>query len=177
MRFMLVLLLGGCAHHVMGGPALALDEQRPYEGIPAYLHCPAPAVIDVPRCPFEPAHLVAARETATDVNVGGTLQPSQPPLSKMERLERLRANLAAIDAHVASMGDQPTPEQLKILKLTVGELRGLLETWPDVLPEAQEMQQLVDRMETTRPIEQPLLRKRLNQLADLIRVQVVLAAD
>lgn len=174
MRCLLVLLLAGCAHQ--GGPALVLDELRPYEGMPAYLRCPAPAIVDVPRCPHG-SQLVAARETGTDVAVGGTLQPSQPPLGKMERLERLRANLAAIDAHVASLSDTPTPEQLKILKLTVGELRGLLETWPDVIPEAQEMQQLVDRMETTRPIEQPLLRKRLNQLADLIRVQVVLASD
>jgi hypothetical protein len=153
-----------------------LNEQRPYEGMPAYLLCPAPPIVDVLRCP-NGTKLVAARETGTDVNIGGTLQPSQPPISKMERLDRLRANLAAIDAHVASLSDTPTPEQLKILKLTVGETRALLETWPDVIPEAQEMQQLVDRMETTRPIEQPLLRKRLNQLADLIRVQVVLAAD
>jgi hypothetical protein len=175
MRFLVLLFLAGCAHQP-AGPSLVLNEQRPYEGMPAYLLCPAPPIHDVLHCP-NGAKLVAARDTGTDVTVGGTLQPSQPPLSKMERLERLRGNLAAIDAHVASMSDTPTPEQLKILKLTIGELTGLLQTWPDVLPEAQEMQQLVDRMETTRAIEQPLLRKRLNQLADLIRVQVVLAAD
>jgi hypothetical protein len=170
--FVFLPLLVGCAHHPV--PELVVNERRPYEGIPAYLHCPPPVVAATTKCPFGP--LVAAREQPRDFTVGGELQPT-PPISKAERLQRLRAVLAAVDAHVAELGDRPSHEQITLLKLSVKEMRGLLEAWPDTLAEADELDRLVDELETTMPIQLPLVRRRMSQLADLIRLQVVVGEE
>jgi len=178
MRWVILLIVAGCAHHHARSPSLVLGGHPAYDGVPWYLRCAEPRVFDTPPCSHR---LVAQRTTGllggTDYSVGGGVRSSLPPMTRAQRLDKLRAVLAAIDAHVAALADVPTQEQRTILKMSVVELRQLLDAWPDVIPEAEELAMLVDRLGTALPLEQPALKKRMNQLADLIRVQVVLGAD
>jgi hypothetical protein len=172
------LLAAACAHPQ---PPMVLGDHVPYTGAPLWVRCPAAQVVWQQACPRgglarpdAATQLTAARAQGSDVIVqSGEIRTAQPPLTQMQRLDKLRAALAAIDAHVAGLGDHPSPEERQVLKLTATEVRKLLETWPDVIPEADEMLLLIDKLETTLPLEQPQVRKRITQLTDLIRLQVV----
>jgi hypothetical protein len=157
---LLALVLAGCGYRTKG-PKLVFNQHPPYNALPQYLAKPPPK-----------ARLMATREVASD------LPPcTPPPLSRTERYDRLRALLAAIDAHVASLGDEPTDQQQRLLRASVDELRQLLVAWPDVAPEGEELAQRVEDLSATLPIRQPELRKRIGQLTDLIRVQITLGAQ
>src|SRR6476659_5688675 len=121
----IALLLVGCAHH--GPPPLVLNQHESYDAVPGYLRCPAPKVVEVTACPGS-TQLVVSRESGGDYS----LRPSAPSMTKMQALDRLRALLAVIDAHVAALGEQPTPDEVQALRLSVAELRKLLDAWPDV---------------------------------------------
>src|SRR4051812_30760699 len=121
---LLIVIAAGCAHHEP--PALVLNDHLQYEGKPGYLRCPAPRIVDTAPCPNAAQPVVAERATGTDFTVGGgnetaarppdQLRPALPPMSKMQRVDRMRAVLAAIDAHVAGLDDQPSHEQRLVLQ-------------------------------------------------------------
>jgi hypothetical protein len=155
------IFIAGCAHSP--GPELTLNEHVPYSAIPA----------DLNLAKHQRAQL-AAIERASDVSPGGMAAVPPCPIPKEVRLQRVRALLAAVDAHVAALGGRSADEQERlILQSTATELRELLVAWPDILSEADELIQRTGQLGKGMAINQPPLVQRINQLTDLIRLQLM----
>jgi hypothetical protein len=155
-----IVCLAGCAHHYQNksvGPPPMVNVHGPYKGIPSYL---------------------TQRTTGTDF----TVLERQPvaghdeSLTRSQRLERIRANLAAVDALVAALGDATiTRNQQLALVATAGELRQLLTMWPDIGSEADELVQRAGELGQGLDLQQPRIKQRMFQLTDLIRLQLLAA--
>jgi hypothetical protein len=159
-------LVAGCAHEP--GPELYLNEHQPYTAIPPSLQ----------RAMAMQQQSVRLAEAVrySDVNVVGGTAAALPscPIPKDVRLQRVRAQLAAIDAHMAALGGRPADEQERlILQSTATDLRELLSAWPDITSEADELLQRTGQLGKGLAIEQPQIVQRINTLTDLIRLQLM----
>ena len=152
----------GCVHapppvcNVIGG------EQRPYRGLPSYLQHP-PRDPNVDR---EPAIGVDERAPV----VGHRALPAG------ERLARLHALLAAVDAHAYTIADRAGTADVRALELTLDEIATLLAPYPDLEYEVDELRALTEQIPSTPAPRLPRLRARMAELTDLIRLQLVAGA-
>ncbi len=89
--------------------------------------------------------------------------------------ERLRALLASIDGQILALSSPPTDVQLAALRLDVAQVEPLLAPYSDITAERDELAALVDKIATMSPIDQGAAKKRMQELADLIRVQLAAA--
>lgn len=162
----LSLLLGGalaagCAHHHYTKHAELAPipgvSNRPFTGVPWYLE---PAQASVP--PVRAPSWSSQREPV----VGGAVPHGT------ER-DRLRALLAAADAEIVLVGESQTPDERRALALTVDEIAERLKPYPDIAAEADELRELTRALPTTRAIDLPRVKKRMGQLTDLIRLQLL----
>ncbi|HEY7955317.1 MAG TPA: hypothetical protein VII38_08485 [Polyangia bacterium] len=158
--FAIAIGLCGCAHRPPPAPSQPTigESHRPYTGVPWYMElnrqerAAAPAV-SVPPGEREPV-------------VGGQIP-------KGERLDRLRALLAAADAEIVLIGPNQTEADQRALTLTVGEIVTLLKPYPDIAAEADELRELTAKLPATRAIELTQVKRRMGELTDLIRVQLL----
>ena len=69
----------------------------------------------------------------------------------------------------------PAVRHVQALRLQLIQLTPLLAAYPDIAAERQELGDIVEKLPTQTPIDQASSRKRLVELADLIRVQLAAA--
>jgi hypothetical protein len=167
-RFLVAaVLLVGCAPPAPPPfafwPPLGRDEQ-PYTGMPWYLQPDRGSWAEArQRIESEPAAAYSERQPV----VGGRDLPTG------ERMARLRALLAAVDAHTYAVADRPGVADVQALELTIDELSRLLAPYPDIEYEVGELRELARIIPSTPRAYLPKLRLRIGQLTDLIRVQLV----
>lgn len=89
--------------------------------------------------------------------------------------ERLRALLASIDGQLLALSTPPTDVQLAALRLDVAQVQPLLAPYPDITSERDELASLVDKLPSLQEVDQGAAKKRMIELADLIRVQLAAA--
>lgn len=89
--------------------------------------------------------------------------------------ERLRAVLASIDGQILALSSPPTDVQLAALRLDVAQVQPLLAPYSDIAAERDELAALVDKMASMNQVDQGTAKKRMIELADLIRVQLAAA--
>jgi hypothetical protein len=144
------LALAGCAHKL---PPMEVVGQThaPYTGKPAYLDEAAPP-----------------RYAGRGWPGGQVAGPRALPAG--ERRERLRALLAAVDAHSVSV---ETLGDVRALQLTADEIVELVRPWPDLNAEADELRHIVTNLPKLPPKERDRARARMNQLTDLLRLQLL----
>ena len=90
--------------------------------------------------------------------------------------ERLRAVLASIDGQILALSTPPTDVQLAALRLDLAQVQPLLAPYSDITAERDELAGLVDQLPSMTEIQQGAAKRRMIDLADLIRVQLA-AAD
>ena len=187
------MLLAGCA---TPAPRTQIGQSlRSFEGLPFYLSSAWTRAHPQPGEPPPGRRLAAAERGGSDVMVRGseTTAPSQaqaapsqaqaapspaeqPTLTQADRLLRIRALLAAINAHLVAIdargGRTPTVEQQRALALTIEDLGEMLEAFPDVVPEGDELRGLVERLPDTPPGRMPPMLRRMQDLTDLILLQI-----
>ncbi len=145
-----------------------------------------PPPVDAPgrtHKPYEgkPQYLASARPLQATTSPSQAQQPQQqatePECTQRSQRcdERLRAVLASIDGQILTLSTPPTPIELQALKLQVEELRPLLGPYPDITAEADELAGLVDQLPSQKESTQTTTKRRLVELADLIRVQLAAA--
>lgn len=88
---------------------------------------------------------------------------------------RLRALLASIDGQLLALSSPPTDVQLAALRLDVAQVQPLLAPYSDVTAERDELAGLVDKLPSMNEVDQGTAKKRMIELADLIRVQLAAA--
>src|SRR5581483_5866214 len=130
-----VMLAAGCAHAPPPPHAAIGGEPRPYRGLPSYLQQP-PRDPNIDR---EPAAGVNEREPV----VGHRALPSG------ERLARLHALLAAVDAHAYTIADRVGTADVRALELTLDEIAALLAPYPDLEYEVDELRALTEQIPST----------------------------
>jgi hypothetical protein len=147
-----VLLVAGCAHHVIIDPSLAVGQtHQPYCGKPAYLAANRPLYPE-------------ARPDAA---------ASQPCRLRSTACEtRLRAELAALDGQLLALAEPPTETELQALALTTESLAPLLAPYPDLQPERDELAQHLAELPTLTVTRRAEARRRMLELSDLLRVQL-----
>ena len=89
--------------------------------------------------------------------------------------ERLRALLASIDGQILALSTPPTDVQLAALRLDVAQVQPLLAPYSDITAERDELAALVDKIPSMNQVDQGAAKKRMIELADLIRVQLAAA--
>jgi hypothetical protein len=168
-----VLCVAGCATHAKeieaSGPPPIVDVHDPYRGIPQYLATTAPTATEVAAGEKQ---LVAGRDETTAAQPQA-VTPEQR-LTPAQRVEKIRANLAAVDALVAALGDNPATKQQRLVLMAIaGELQRLLVAWPDIGAEADELVERTGQLGQGLKVQQPRLKQRIFQLTDLIRLQLM----
>jgi hypothetical protein len=89
--------------------------------------------------------------------------------------ERLRALLASIDGQILALSTPATDVQLAALRLDVAQVQPLLAPYSDITAERDELAGLVDKIGSMNEVDQGAAKKRMIELADLIRVQLAAA--
>jgi hypothetical protein len=143
------LALIGCSHAPPPQRPPVGVSHRPYTGSPSYL---------------------VAQSSGRLPDVPNTRSAS--PLSDARQAE-VRALLAAADADVAALGDQPPPETIAALSLTTDRLATLLAPLTDLTAEVDELRSLIAELPRVPKVRLPQRRARMNELLDLIRLQLL----
>ncbi len=89
--------------------------------------------------------------------------------------DRLRGVLTSIDGEILTLSTPPTELQLSALRLDVDQLGPLLAPYPDMASERDELGQLVGKLPSMTMVDQMGTRRRMTELADLLRVQLAAA--
>jgi hypothetical protein len=152
--------LAACAHRPAPQPALG-KSFAPFHGRPTYL---------IAQASQGNRWVTPGAAPATDERMPVV---GSRPLPTGAALERVRANLAAIDAHVAALGDDDNPEAAAALDLTTQALRDDLTPFTDLAAEVDELRHIVAELPDTPRARFPVVRARMNELTDLIRLQLV----
>jgi hypothetical protein len=135
-------------------PANAVGRShRPYGGKPQYLASTRPMLPTTSQAPAQPE--CAQRSEKCD--------------------DRLRAVLATVDGQLLALSRPPTELQLQALRLQLDQLRPLLAPYPDMMSEADELNELATRLPSQNDIDQEATKKRMTELSDLLRVQLAAA--
>jgi hypothetical protein len=134
-------------------------SSAPFTARPRYLASASPLEFGVPPAPgAERVPVVGSR-----------------PLPEGSERTRLRSLLAAVDAQLAAVELGPTPEELTALTLTAHALSELLRPYPDLYRDAEELRALAEKLPSASSAEAARARRRIGDLADLIRLQLAAA--
>ena len=180
-----LVLVAGCAAN---RPPPMLGEQlgeshRPYTALPAYLmgdggepNNPSDQrepVVGSDEGGGDLARTPVAGRQAPDANGNGPVFPRAVPGGA--RLQRLRAQLAALDALVVALPDTPTAAQRQALNLTLAEVRESLKDYPDLNPQLDEIERLSAQLPSVPPPRLPRLKVRIGDAIDSLRLQLMAA--
>ncbi len=159
-----VVALAGCRtfHEFEMTPPSKVAEAPPKAGTIGHTHRPYSG---------KPKYLAEARPMLPTTS--GNANPCATRSAACD--ERLRAILASIDGQILSLSSPPTDVQLAALRLDIAQAQPLLAPYPDITAERDELAELVDKLPTMKSIDQDAAKKRMLELADLLRVQLAAA--
>jgi hypothetical protein len=159
------LAAGGCARgfHEFGyrPPSMVKAPPPPPPDAPGHSHNP---YTGVPKYLAEARPLQATRDARE--------APAECATRTRECDDRLRAVLATIDGQILALSTPPTELQLTALRLATEQLAPLLQPYPDIMAERDELVAAVGNFSTLTPVDQASSRRRMTELTDLIRVQL-----
>ena len=145
-------------------PSLVAEVPPPPPNSPGHSHVPYTG---------RPKYLASARTLQATTTV---VKKEPECATRSQRCDdRLRAVLATIDGQILALTVPPSETQLAALKLQLVELQPLLVPYPDMAAERDELADLVERFPTLNEVDQSSARRRMTQLADLVRVQLAAA--
>lgn len=166
--------LGGCGHELdttmratsepPPPPSDSLGRtHRPYAGKPRYLAAARPLA-------------PTTSPAATGDKPSAALAADNPCRARSPACDtRLRAVLAALDAQILALAAPPAESELSALRRSLARLTPLLAAYPDFAAERDELAALVEKYATLSTVDQAAARRRMIELADLVRVQLAAA--
>lgn len=137
---------------------------RPYAGLPFYL-----------QAGYGRTHesKVADDRLAVAGEEGEAPERTARALPMGPRLDRVRSLLAAVDTQLVALPERVDRAGLEELALALEELDELLEPFTDITWEVRELEEIVARLPDLPPAQQVAARRRMGELTDLIRLQLL----
>ena len=167
----------GCAHNrSTSEPTIAGRSTKPFIGMPEYM---------VSR---QPGPLGPAGRSSDEVPVAGTAwEPTRDALDAV-RLSLARVDAAAVELRdpeaavedrrgerqnvAGGVADKDPRDPMLTLRDSADRVANVVKVRPDLVSEAEELQEVARRLPTAKGLNRQRLINRIGELTDLIRVQI-----